>query len=88
MDNDNRRESLMRKIQMYAFTAHECTLYLDCHPNNRQALKKHESAVKSMREAVAQYEGLYGPLTADAAGGNDWSWVKGQWPWQNMEVNR
>ena len=84
---DNRRESLMRKIQMYGFAAHECTLYLDCHPNNRQALEKRAQAVKMMKEAVAQYEGLYGPLTANAAFGNDWNWIKGGWPWQNSEVN-
>ena len=86
MNNNNRRESLMRKIQMYAFTAHECALYLDCHPDNQQALNKHARAVKSMKEAVEQYEGLYGPLTKESAGGGDyWNWVKGKWPWQNQE---
>lgn len=81
------RESLMKKIQMYAFTAHECGLYLDCHPNNRQALKKHAEAVKMMNEAVAQYEGMYGPLTANAAmNENGWTWVQGKWPWQNYEA--
>lgn len=80
------RESLMRKIQMYAFTAHECVLYLDCHPNNRKALEKHKNAVKSLNEAVAEYEEMYGPLTANASGGNGgWSWVHGKWPWQNYD---
>ena len=83
--NDNRKETLMRKIQAYGFTAHECALYLDCHPNNKQALAKHARAVKEMNEAVAQYESLYGPLTAQAAGGQSWNWVKGAWPWQNKE---
>ena len=83
---NNRRESLMRRIQMYAFAAHECALYLDCHPNNRKALEKHAHAVKEMNEAVAQYEGLYGPLTERSAGvGDYWNWVKGKWPWQNQE---
>ena len=83
--NDNRKETLMRKIQMYGFTAHECALYLDCHPDNKQALAKHESAIKEMKAAVAQYESLYGPLTTENAGGNYWNWVKGAWPWQNKE---
>lgn len=85
MTHDNKRESLMRKIQMYAFTAHECALYLDCHPNNRQAIEKHAKAIEKMREHVAQYESLYGPLTKENAGGRDWSWVHGAWPWQNKE---
>ena len=29
--SDNRKNALMRRIQMYGFTAHECALYLDCH---------------------------------------------------------
>ena len=85
MNDDNKRASLMRKIQMYAFAAHECALYLDCHPNNRQALEKHRQATEKMREYVARYESLYGPLTCESAGGKDWNWVHDSWPWQNKE---
>ena len=83
--SDNRKNALMRRIQMYGFTAHECALYLDCHPDNRQALERHARAIKAMNEAVEQYEGLYGPWTSNAAGGQSWNWVKGEWPWQNKE---
>lgn len=83
--NDNRKEALMRKIQEYAFTAHECALYLDCHPNNKQALARYSKAIKAKNDAVAQYEGLYGPITVQSAGGQSWNWVKGAWPWQNKE---
>lgn len=85
---NNKRESLMKKIQMYAFVAHECTLYLDGHPNNRKALEKHANAVKMMNEAVAQYEEMYGPLTANSSAANQkggWAWVSGKWPWQVKE---
>ncbi len=89
--NDNKRESLMRKIQMYCFTAHECVLYLDCHPNNKKALEKHSEAVRKMKEAVAQYEEMYGPLTADSSNMDrknyGWDWISGKWPWQITEVN-
>ncbi len=80
------RESLMRKIQMYAFTAHECVLYLDCHPNNKKALEKHKKAVSALNEAVANYESVYGPLTANASHNeNGFDWVNGTWPWQNYQ---
>lgn len=87
---DNKRQTLMHKIQAYAFTAHECTLYLDCHPNNRKALEMHNKAVKMMNDAVNQYEEMYGPLTADSAGKRNggWDWTNGKWPWQNEEENR
>lgn len=82
---DNKRKSLMHRIQKYAFAAHECALYLDCHPENKQALEKHKRATEMMREAVSQYESLYGPLTAESAGGRDWNWVKTAWPWHREE---
>ena len=88
MTNDKKRETLMNKVQMYSFAALECGLYLDGHPENRKALAKHAEYSKKAQEAVAEYEGLYGPLTITNAGGNDWNWVKGSWPWQNKEVDQ
>ena len=82
---DNKKKSLMRRIQMYGFAAHECELYLDCHPENKAALEKHKKCVEMMRDAVAEYESLYGALTAKSAGGRDWGWVKTAWPWQSEE---
>ena len=80
------QENLLRKVQTYAFAAHECALYLDCHPQNRKALEKHEKAVKELNKAVEEYENMYGPLTANAAmGKGGWSWVAGKWPWQNYD---
>ena len=80
------RENLMRKVQMYAFVAHECALYLDGHPQNTKALAKHSEAVKALNDAVTEYENMYGPLTANASMGNGgWAWVIGPWPWQNYD---
>ncbi len=78
-----KKEMLMRKVQETCFVAHECVLYLDCHPNNRRALEKHKTAVGEAKKAIAEYESLFGPLTASAAGENGWSWVVGSWPWQD-----
>ncbi len=86
--NDKKRETLMRKIQMYAFAAHECALYLDGHPTNRKALEKHAAYAQKSKEAVAEYESLYGPLTSNSNGDRQWAWIKGKWPWQNMEDDR
>ena len=85
MNGDKRRESLMKKVQVAAFVEHECALYLDCHPTNKRALERHAEAVAELNSAVSQYESLYGPLTTKTAGGLDWNWVRGSWPWQNYE---
>ena len=78
------RENLLRKVQMYAFVAHECVLYLDCHPQNRKALAKHAEAVKELNQAVAEYENMYGPLCVDSIDNNEntFSWVEDKWPWE------
>lgn len=85
MNGDKRQESLMRRVQIAAFVEHECTLYLDCHPNNKRALERHKQAVAELNEAVKEYEAMYGPLTSKSAGGQDWNWIRGRWPWQNYE---
>ena len=81
------KSELMRKIQSLAFAKTETELYLDCHPNNLQALEKFQKARDKMNEYVAQYEEMYGPLSAFSAGNANggWNWVSGKWPWQNKE---
>ncbi len=85
---DRKRETLMNKVQAYSFVAHECALYLDCHPNNRKALEKHSRAVKMLGEATAEYENMYGPLTSNSpvnTQNGGWRWVSGAWPWQSID---
>lgn len=85
--NDKNRENLMRKIQMYGFAAHECTLYLDCHPDNKKALAKHTEMVKKYNDAMAEYQEMYGPLTANASDNKaGWAWITGKWPWQGTDM--
>ena len=83
---DRKKESLMRNIQRSAFAAHECVLYLDGHPENKKALEYHRRAVEALNGYTAEYEWLYGALTANAQTENaGWGWVRSPWPWQNTE---
>ena len=86
---DRKRETLMHKVQMYGFVAHECALYLDCHPNNRKALEKYSAAVKMLDEATAEYENMYGPIScnspANTTQNGGWRWVNGGWPWKPFD---
>ena len=69
-----------------AFAAHECVLYLDGHPENKKALEYHRRAVEALNGYTAEYERLYGALTANAQTENaGWGWVRSPWPWQNTE---
>lgn len=82
MDNSDSK-TLMHRIQVCDFALKEAALFLDTHPDNKDALAffaKH----KAMREkAYEEYVKLFGPLTPmDYDGGPEWRWVEGPWPWE------
>ena len=77
----NQREALMRKIQMYGFAAYDSLLYLDSHPESKCALEHYNKNKALERQATAEYERLYGPITAPCET-ESWQWTKGPWPWQ------
>lgn len=79
----NEQNRLFRMIQSYSFVIQETALYLDTHPNCRQALRHMEKYRRLLSEAMAAYEDKYGQLTIAGCGGSDcWRWVKEPWPWE------
>lgn len=83
----SKKTSLLNRIQVCDFALKEANLFLDTHPQNKEALDyflKH----KALREqAYNEYVSTYGPLTPlDYSGNGDWSsWTNNPWPWENME---
>ncbi len=77
------REELMKKIQETGFALYDLTLFLDTHPNNRLALDYFTDVQKRHTELNAQYEMMFGPLTAfDTNTENGWTWTNAPWPWE------
>ena len=77
------REELMKKIQETGFALYDLTLFLDTHPNNRLALDYFADVQKRHTELNAQYEMMFGPLTAfDTNTENGWTWTNAPWPWE------
>ncbi|MBO4453044.1 MAG: spore coat protein CotJB [Clostridia bacterium] len=82
------KDALLQRIRENCFAAHECALYLDCHPGSAKALSMHAKYMKAANELTAEYERDFGPLTSGTAGADaakGWTWVEGKWPWQNRE---
>lgn len=78
------RERLLRQIMEFDFTEHELTLYLDTHPNDKNALRLHRQAAEKLRELTAIYEANFGPLTSSSNLSEDrWQWIESPWPWEN-----
>lgn len=78
-------DALLLYIQRLDFVRVELELYLDGYPECQSALRYYRDVVEKLREATAEYENKYGPLTAKNTRGDTWLWVKGKWPWQTEE---
>ena len=65
---NNKRDTLLYKIQMYIFALKDLNLYLDVYP-------KDESIIN-------EYQNNYGPLNTNEVNSEDiWTWINNPWPW-------
>lgn len=86
-NNDNSRSMLLKKIGMYSFAMWELHIYLDTHPNDRNAQALHNEYAQKYRECVDEFERLYGPLNVKSVNNNTMAeWVSNPWPW-DLEGN-
>lgn len=74
----------MTKITELSFALDELRLFLDTHPDCREALASYEKLRNQRAAAVTEYELKYGPLSScGEVNGDTWDWSRGPWPWQN-----
>ena len=74
---------LLTAVQMYDFYLYDLQLYLDTHPDCKEALKLFKEYSEKSRKAKELYAEKYGPLTADQCVSADrFSWVSDPWPWE------
>ena len=58
---------LMKRIDDASFAMDDVILYLDTHPDDRNALNYYRYVVALRKEAVKAYEASFGPLTIEDA---------------------
>ncbi len=79
----NAAEKLLLDVQAKSFLAHELQLYLDTHPEDRDAFYAYQSALNARMEAVHLYESQVRSLTPDGLlGYSDFDWIDTPYPWQ------
>lgn len=82
------KDELMNKIYALSFALTETQLFLDTHPDCKQALEYYRRLVTDLDTAMTEYQNKYGPLMAESTGSDGWTWIEGPWPWQNnCEMN-
>lgn len=77
------REQAMRLVQMYDFALVDTGLFLDTHPNCKEALIFFDETRKKSEEARNYYEKNFGPLTCrNVDVTKDYQWAMTKWPWE------
>ena len=82
----NRRE-LMQMIRKLDFALYDLMLYLDTHPECREARALFAKYRSQRAEAVQEYVRRFGPIKALQTNTDQcWSWGEGPYPWE-QEAN-
>ena len=77
------KQKLLDHISLSGFGIDDIKLFLDTHPEDKQALSLYQQYRKIRNDALAQYTENYGPLNPyDSIDTAYWSWVESPWPWQ------
>ena len=80
-------ESSMADLQALCFVLQELALYLDTHPEDKEAFALFKQFTELEQKASEAYEKEHGPiLRSSAARGERWDWLGEPWPW-NFEHN-
>lgn len=84
MNANRARRMLLREIKQTDFVLKELNLFLDTHPDHREALEMFEKFEQKAKKLKYEYEKMFGPLTPSVNGNTEtWEWIKGPWPWEN-----
>jgi spore coat protein JB len=73
------KEKLLLRVSSAGFAMHELRLFLDTHPDNKEALEMLEKYQSKYTALKKEYEEQYGPLSLN--GINSDEWLKDPWPW-------
>jgi len=79
---EDNKSNLLRCLQELAFAVQESTLFLDTHPNDRQALAYHNEKLARFNEMKKRYVAQFGPLCNYTTTQESWRWVDSPWPWE------
>ena len=77
------RDELLRELSALDFYTVDLQLYLNTHPNDRDALSKYNAVVSQASELRKEYQSMYGPLCSYRSPSKyPWQWIDDPWPWQ------
>ena len=78
------RSELMLRVQELCFACVDLNLYLDNHPDDKNAVSMYNKLSNQFEQARCAYESKYGPLTNFGFSPSKYPfrWVESPWPWE------
>ena len=71
------------------FVIRELNLYLDTHPDDREAFETLQKCIRMRAEGHKRYTEQYGPVTvSDLVCADVYDWLDAPWPWQPEEEEK
>lgn len=83
----NDREAKLYNVMCYSFAITDMNLYLDTHPEDRNALNFLKELIKEEEKAKNEYISTYGPLNICDVKGDKFNWIDSPWPWESTGGN-
>ena len=72
----------LAELMALDFVCQELALYLDTHPDDKEAFKSWKSFTALAKEGRKRYVQMYGPIRrSDTAQFDSWVWPEDPWPW-------
>ena len=78
------QQTLLHHIGVVDFVTIEMTLYLDTHPDDREAKEYFHHYMRMKNQMMKDYAMKYGPLTLSTADScsKEWKWAAQPMPWE------
>ena len=88
----NNRTSMLQEIDEVSFAITELTLFLDTHPNSKEALSALFKLAPKRKQLLKEFAKDYEPLTIDCMADrteceSTFLWQKGPAPWEGGETH-
>ena len=74
---------MLKKLTALDFYIIDLHLYLNTHPNDKDAIMKYNAVVKEATAMRQEYQEQFGMLMAGTTPSKvPWQWIDNPWPWQ------
>ncbi|WP_077611644.1 spore coat protein CotJB [Clostridium sp. Marseille-P2415] len=84
-DSNINCDVLLQQVYVYSFAMDDVALFLDTHPDNREALDYFFYVSDLREQAMEAYEEQCGPLMVEGVmDENYWTWINDPWPWEGV----